>query len=132
MLRRTAATFGVLLCALIPLTACGSDDDGDAAVSCASVLDAASYETFRQLAAAGLSADPVALREAIPGARADDAAEVELPAYEQFTGLSDAERAELLSAVSSRLTGVGAVFDVEQLYTALDNSEVCEDFLTED
>lgn len=111
---------------LAGVAACSSDDDA-AVVSCADVMAQTSYEAMRQLAAAGLAADPAALRAALPGEpRAGDGDTVELPGYpallEQF---DDAQRATLLSALSSSMTGVGGVFDLDAFTAATSQSGDC-------
>jgi len=112
------------------LAGCSAPADGPAA-SCGEAMQQASYEAMRQLADAGLAADPEALRAALPGERAPGEAEsVELPEYrvlmEQF---DDAERAELLSALSSRTTGVGEVFDSEEFLASTSRDGACAGWL---
>ncbi|GAA5145582.1 hypothetical protein GCM10025768_03020 [Microbacterium pseudoresistens] len=112
----------------VALTACSST--AAPSVSCDDVLAQASYETMAQLAAAGLAADPDALRDALPddadAVKNGDGATIELPSYDDARErFSDAEYAQVRSALSSASTGVGAVFDAEALYRALDASGPC-------
>ena len=121
-----AAGLGAVL-ALAGCTAAPTDVD-----PCADALRQAAYETMRQLADAGYAADPAALRAAVPDAIVtdDDSPSVALPPYETFAAYTDGEQATLLSSASSRIEGVGDLFDVQEFYAESDASGACAGFLS--
>lgn len=110
----------------------GCSPSGTPMGDCPDLTRQAAYEAMRQLAASGLAADPSALREADAGTEVPDVAssEVALPRYADFTAYGDAEQAELLSALSSELVGVGAVFDQDEFFSSLDASGACAGWLS--
>ncbi|MGF3054668.1 hypothetical protein ACQUSY_12030 [Microbacterium sp. YY-03] len=83
-----------------------------------------------ELAEAGLVADPVALRAAVPDAIVQDSHDpiVLLPSYEALQmdrDVSDAERAELMSALTSEMVGVGTSFDSDAFLARLNAYGPC-------
>lgn len=134
MTARPIVALGLACLAIAGLAGCAPEPSDDLTGSCSAVIAQASYETMRQLAGAGLASSPDELRGALPERfRSGTDNEVTLPDHATVEKeFSDAEQAELRSALSSKAFGVGAVFDEQALLAALNESGACSSWLDAD
>lgn len=120
--------------ALATTAGCGGSDgssDADRQRECQSLLRQAEYSVLKQLVEAGQLAKPEQVVAAAPDVvRKNADGTYELPSYEAFKALDDGTQATVLSSVSSRMNGVGEVFDSQVFARELNQSGECKGALS--